>query len=307
MMRSASVHAFVADMKLGFRSLRRTPGFTVLAALTLALGIGGTITVFAAVHAAFFKPLPYPEEQAMVRIFQRNQRALRVSVPWLVANDYRDLSTSFASLGLWMGPGQANVTTGTEPRRAGVAVVTSGFFTAMGATPLIGRTFALDEITAGASPVALISERFWRDAMGRQADVLGSRLLLDGNPTPIVGVLPASFAFPVGTDVWTNLERHDADSYGTRTAHNFSVVARLKPGVTVARAQDRSRRGDRASQGRVRRRQEGEQLRARRLVPRRSARPAGVDARARPRIRVAGARDLLRQRHQSSARARREP
>ncbi|HEX5217830.1 MAG TPA: ABC transporter permease [Vicinamibacterales bacterium] len=237
MMRSASVHAFVADMKLGFRSLRRTPGFTVLAALTLALGIGGTITVFAAVDAAFFKPLPYPEEQAMVRIFQRNQRALRVAVPWLVANDYRDLSSSFASMGLWMGPGQANVTTGTEPRRAGVAVVTSGFFTAMGATPLVGRTFAPEEITTGASPVAVISERFWRDAMGRQADVLGSRLLLDGSPTPIVGVLPASFAFPVGTDVWINLERRDPDTYGTRTAHNFSVVARLKPGVSVARAQ----------------------------------------------------------------------
>ena len=80
MHRSASLHAFAADMKLGFRSLRRTPGFTLLAALTLALGIGGTVTVFAAVHAAFLKPLPYPEEQAMVRVFQRSQRSTRVAV-----------------------------------------------------------------------------------------------------------------------------------------------------------------------------------------------------------------------------------
>jgi predicted permease len=223
----------MADFKIAVRMLFRRPAFTLVAILTLGVGIGANTAIFSVVDGVLLRPLPYREPDRIVTLAERNARgtASRVSHPNFV--DWRQRSTSFSDMAQY-GCYSVSVRGGTEPRFAQFCSVSDGFFRAFGAAPQLGRTFVAEELHVNGVPAVVVSRRFWRNALGANPDLPSLALTIDGKRARVVGVMPEAFDFPAGSEVWAPSEL-EADNSG-RTAHNWSVVARLKPGVTLASA-----------------------------------------------------------------------
>lgn len=221
------------DLTLAVRGLTRAPGFAVAVILSLMLGLGGTTTMFTAVDAAFLQPLPYPEAGRITLVWQTWKESRRVAVSMLDALDWEKRSHSFESMAAF-SPGPVNVTAGSEPRRVTAGGVTQGFFAAMGVQPRLGRTFSGQEALAHGPRAVIVSDGIWRRIFGQDPKVLGRTLALEGVDYPVIGVMPVGFDFPERSEVWLPLPTQDGTA---RSAHNYSVVARLKPGVSLERAQ----------------------------------------------------------------------
>ncbi len=222
------------DVRHSLRSLARSPGFTVVAVLTLTLGIGSTTALFSIVHGVVLKPLPYEEPDRLVMLWEHNDTFGRLSSAWANFVDWRAESRSFEAMASF-GRGTGTVLGADEAMRASVASVSEGFFRVMGVDPAVGRTFAASEHVLGGEPAAMISQGFWQQVLGG-ADIDELRLVVDGFATTIVGVLPAGFDFPAGADIWYPLELQEQST--SRTAHNWRVVGRLAPGVEPSQAQE---------------------------------------------------------------------
>ena len=227
------------DVRYGWRKLVSEPGFAVVAVLTLALGIGATTTIFSVVNAVLIQPLPYPEADRLVRIWEvapdgddRNVVSRGNFMDW------RDRAGSFTLVGAhgWRG-GSAYLTDEGEGLRVSSTSMTPNAFRALGVEPVLGRTFTEEEGRPGSDAVVVLGYEFWRDRLGGDADVLGRTLTIDGRRVRVVGVMPASFDFPeAGIDVYDVWELGEEDRQNRRS-HNLQVLARLAPGVTVAQAQ----------------------------------------------------------------------
>jgi len=221
------------DFRHAWRGLRHLPGFSLVTVLTLALGLGGTVTMFAAVNAAFLKPLPFPSEDRIAKIYQAGPRRSDVRVALQVVEDWRATSRSATAMAAYLSGAGVNVANAErDTTRARMARVTRSLFEVMAVAPAAGRLFTPEETSIGAPPVAIISHRLSQRLFDGNAGALSQPLLVEGQPVPIVGVMPEGFSFPDDTDFWTPLEREPATAYGSRTAHNFDVVARLAPGAT---------------------------------------------------------------------------
>jgi putative ABC transport system permease protein len=224
------------ELRFAVRGLRRSPGFTAVTLATLALGLAGTVTMFAAVNAAFFRPLPYPDEATLVRAYEAGTGKPTIAVPFPVGAAWVRDNRTFTGLALYAWGSEINVSDGRSATRAGFAEVTSRFFEVMRIGPARGRLFTADETRPGGAGAVLISDRLWRQLLGGRPDAIGQTTLIDGAPVPVVGVMPPGFHFPDATDVWGALERYPPASLGSSTAHNFSVIGRLRPGVSPAGA-----------------------------------------------------------------------
>ena len=218
------------------RRLVTFPGFTLLAVLTLAVGIGANSAIFAVVYGILLKPLPYPEPDRVVAV---DHRAPGVnlehagSAPFLYFT-YREQATSFQDVGMWQGD-TASVTGLAEPEEIPVVDVTGGVLSILGVQPALGRFFTAADDVPGSPETVVLSYAYWQARFGGQPSAIGRRVMFDGRPREVIGVLPASFRF---------LDR-DASAFlplrldRTRTfLGNFSYqgIARLKPGVTIERA-----------------------------------------------------------------------
>jgi predicted permease len=221
------------DLALAARGLSRAPGFTAAVVLTLALGIGGTAAMLTAVDAAFLRPLPYPRADRIVMLWQTWQQSRRVRVSMLDALDWEARSHSFTAMAAHYG-WTVNVTSGPEPRRLPVGTVTRGFFAALGVQPRLGRTFTAQEALNDGPRAVIVSDRLWRQVFAGDPQALGRRLEIEGVGYPVVGVMPPGFDFPERAELWLPLPVADGTA---RSAHNYAVVARLKPGISPARAQ----------------------------------------------------------------------
>jgi putative ABC transport system permease protein len=226
------LETFRRDLALAARSLFRAPGFALAVILTLALGIGGTATMFTAVNAAFLKPLPYPNADRVTLIWQTSKQSRRVSVSMLDSLDWAARNRAFEHMATF-GGSTVNVTSGAAPERVAAAYVNGGFFAALGVAPQLGRTFSPSELVGRGSGV-VISEGLWRRVFQRAPDVLTRTLSLEGLPYPVVGVMPPGFAYPDRSEVWLPLPANDGTG---RSAHNYTVIGRLRPGVSLAQAQ----------------------------------------------------------------------
>src|SRR5436305_3091553 len=227
------IDALRRDLALAARGLSRAPGFTAAVVLTLALGIGGTSTMFTAVDAAFLRPLPYPQADRVVMVWQTWQQHPRVRESMLGALDWEKRShsvTAMAAHYAWL----VNVTSGPEPRRVPSGTVTQGFFAALGVQPRVGRTFSAQEALNNGPRAVILSDRLWRRVFAGDLKVLDRTLEIGGVPYPVVGVMPPGFDFPERAELGLPLPIEDG---ATRSAHNYAVVARLAPGVSPARAQ----------------------------------------------------------------------
>jgi putative ABC transport system permease protein len=227
------LESFLRDLRYAGRRLRNNWGFTALAVLTLALGIGATTAVFSVVNGVLLRPLPYPESDRIVTLAERTKSggSMRIANPNFA--DIRDQSRSFSRIAFY-GDWQTTVVGGSEPVLAGVAHVSTDFIPVMRVSPVMGRSFTREETSQGGPAAALVSSDYWRDHLGSATNLDGHTLKIEGATYQIVGVMPRGFHFPDATEVWIP---DPLDLGPTRTAHNLQVVARLRDGVTVSRAQ----------------------------------------------------------------------
>jgi putative ABC transport system permease protein len=224
------------DVSFGWRSLRRAPGFAVVAVLTLALGIGGTSAIFSVVSAVLLRALPYEDAQRIVHIGEHRrgdpQRGTTTSTPNY--EDWRRLARSFAAIGIY--DGWSPVLTGRgDPVRLSASDVSASVFDVLRVAPVLGRPILASDNQRGASPVVLLSHGLWQERFGGSADVVGQVITLQGRPMVIVGVLPPGLRLPNELDgqLWGNFIPDTTDGRGGRSK---DVIARLKPGVTLEQA-----------------------------------------------------------------------
>ena len=225
------METLIKDLRYGIRSLGRRPGFTAIAVLTLALGIGASTAIFSVVDGVLLRSLPYPDADQIVQLREVNERGGRM--PFAEPNflDVRARSHSFQGIAQYAGQ-LATITGGSEPVRASTYTVSADFFNVLGIKPILGRTFAPEESKAGG--VAVVSYGFWQRLLGGKPDLSGTSLRVMDQSLNVIGVMPAEFAFPRNAEIWVPREMFPAEI--SRTAHNWSVVARMRPGVTTEQA-----------------------------------------------------------------------
>ena len=237
--REALMESLVRDLRYVTRSLLRTPAFFAVTALTLALGIGATTAIFTVIDSVLLRPLPYPDPERIVHLWQVNAYEGRVAGQNAVSDpnfeDWQAQSRSFAAMAQVGGAGLTSVAGASEPVRVRAAVVSRDFFSVMGVRPVRGRTFVAEEQRQGATPTVVVGYGFWQRYLNADPSVIGTRTLTFQNRVhTIVGVMPPELSYPVGTELWTPRELEARTP--SRTAHNSRVVARLAPGVTLEQA-----------------------------------------------------------------------
>ena len=240
--RSELMHALAQDLRYGWRSFRRTPGFTLVAALTLALGIGATTAIFSVVRAVILRPLPYPDAERITMVWMDNRRmGLREDIhSWANLEDYRNQNRVFTAIAGYYSTG-LNLTGGCaetecEPQRVRAGAATADLFTVMRVRPLTGRPFTVAEEQPGSDAVVVISHGLWQRQFGGSESAIGRTVRLNGRERTVIGVMPPDFTFPEArTDVWIPLAL-DPDDRQNRQAFGFYAVGRLRDGVSLDRA-----------------------------------------------------------------------
>ena len=238
----AWLRQFTQDLRYGLRTMRRGPGFTAAAVLTLALGIGANSAIFSVVNAVLLRPLPYPNAGRLVRIRRVDPRGGNVggTVSYPNFTDFREQApglehaAAYSDSYAWLGGGG-------EPERIEGVYASADLFPTLGVSPALGRAFTPEEDRPGAPLVAVISHGLWQRRFGSDGGIIGREILLDGDKTTVVGVMPRGFNFPLGrksNDFWVPL---GSSGYGemlkNRRANNHSVIASLRQGVAVGQAQ----------------------------------------------------------------------
>jgi putative ABC transport system permease protein len=227
------METLIKDLRFGIRSLAKRPGFTAIAMLTLALGIGASTAIFSVVDGVLLRSLPYPDADQIVQLREVNERGGRMPFAEPNFNDIRARSHSFTGVAQYNGQ-LTTVTGGVEPVRAATYAVSADFFNVLGVKPVLGRTFSPEESKTGGAPVAVVSYGFWQRLLGGKSDLTGTSLRVMNENVNVIGVMPAEFAFPRTGEIWIPREMFPAEI--SRSAHNWSVVARMRPNVTVEQA-----------------------------------------------------------------------
>jgi predicted permease len=232
------LETFWLDIRYGLRMLRKNPGFTTVAVLTLALGIGTNTAIFSVVDAVLLRPLPYKNAERIVCATERfpfNHDSAAVLSPDFIG--FQNGNDVFEQIGAYGDSSGANLTGAGEPERVNVTNVTTGFFAMLGVQPLLGRDFVSDEGKESASNVALLSENLWRSRFSADRQIVGKTIDLDGKAHTVVGVMPTGSRYP-RADIWTPLAL-DSSVFSPQSPRwmILAVVGRLKPGVTIAQAQ----------------------------------------------------------------------
>jgi putative ABC transport system permease protein len=226
-----AVETAFQDLRYGLRMLRRNPGFTLVALLTLALGIGANTAIFSVVNAVLLRSLPYrePDQLVLVSYYRTNVgRDFAFGESFLV---WRNQARSFDRITAYNFD-TAVLTGGGEPERLTVGGVSSDLFATLGVAPSLGRAFTPEEDTAGGAPVVVLSDSLWRRRFGGDPQVIGRALTLDGKSRTVIGIMAPGFRFPEESDLWLPLGLNVAQGFSGQSMTSLSVIARLKPGVT---------------------------------------------------------------------------
>ena len=229
------------DLRYGARMLRKKPGFTIIATLTLALGIGANTAIFTVINSVLLSPLPYDEPDRLVMLWESNPRRNVEREPVTPPNlaEWREQSRSFENIGYWSGNGEFNLVTGDGIEKARCAYVTSSLFSTLRAEPQLGRAFLPEEDRREGNRVALISHEYWQRRFAADPNVIGRTLTVDTfgrRDYVIAGVMQPGFRFPNQTEIWLPVG-WDGIPRDRRGGHWLSVIARLKDGVSIEQAQ----------------------------------------------------------------------
>lgn len=230
-----SIESLWRDVRLGIRSLKRTPGITLAVTATLAIGIGANTAMFTVVNGVLMKPLPYPNAGDLVSVGHRLpvEGDNLPSAPFLYFT-YRDQNRAFENIGLWIA-GHANVTGVAAPEQVRALAVTAEILPALGVAPILGRTFTRKDDVPGARNTVVLTHGYWQRRFGGDTTILGRTLRVDGEPYEVIGIMPAGFRFldePVDIVYPFQLDRNQV-ALGRYT---FRSLARLRPGFTLAEA-----------------------------------------------------------------------
>jgi len=233
-----TVEGFLSDLRYGVRMLRTSPGFTAVAVLTVALGIGANTAMFSVVEGVLLSPLQYFQPDRLVMVWENNPRFPRVWVSYPNFLDWQRTARSFQQMAAGMEQG-VDLTAPGIPEHLNGEEISSGFFRTLGVELALGREFFPQEDQRGGSPVAIISNRLWRNRFDTNPEVLGKYVTLDGVDFTVVGVVPSGFSFGhQHADVYTPLGRSDPLILNDRAAHDgIFTLARLQPGVTLAQSE----------------------------------------------------------------------
>ena len=228
-----AVETFAQDVRYAVRTLLRTPGFTLAALLTLALGIGANSAIFSVVHAVLLRPLPYAEPERLVQMVwrARGYEGTGLTGPQYLA--FRDDLQSLEALAAWSGAGSFNLVHGEMAEFVSGLYISKEYFTVFRVQPAVGQPFTADEDRAGGPDVAILSHALWRRQFGADPGVIGRAILLGDKPVRIAGVMPASFANQTGSDIFLPLKPGPT---GRGSGSNYTVAGRLRSDVTIDQA-----------------------------------------------------------------------
>jgi putative ABC transport system permease protein len=224
--------ALKQNLTYAVRTLFKNPGFTIVAVLTLALGIGATTAIFSVVYAVF-EPMPYPKPDQLVMVWTTN-RGNRNSVSTVDFLEWQKRSSSFQGINAWTG-GSFNLGGGERPEQVAGSLRTPGFFTMEGLPLMLGRDFTAEEGQPGRDHVVILSNRLWTRSFASNREIIGKDIRLNGEPYTVVGVLPAGIHDRFNSQLWVPLVIQP-DPTG-QLMRSVSVMARLKDNVSIARAQ----------------------------------------------------------------------
>ena len=225
------------DLRYALRTMARNRGFTAVSVLALALGIGANSAVFTVVNSVLLEPLRFRNPEQLIVVRERNLKAGFPQFSLSPGNylDYRDHNHTFSGMAAFGGTG-LNMSGGAEPERLRGARVTNEFFSVLGRTPFLGRTFTAQEAQLGSHHVAILSYGLWQRRFAGTANVLGQTLKLNDELYTVVGVMPADFQFPARVEIWTPLAMN-LQNWQQRGGHYLGGIGRLKAGSSMAAAQ----------------------------------------------------------------------
>ena len=224
---------FLQDLRYGLRVLAKAPGFTAVAVLTLALGIGASTAIFSVVDAVLLRPLPYPNPQEIVVVSEQAANGHRMHLADPNFLDFRARNRTLSGLATF-DSGPDSVSGGSAPVRMNIGVVSHDFFKVMGVEPFRGREFDADELRVHGARAIIVSYGYWQRYLGGRPDFSQAQLSMDGAAYSVIGVMPEGFDFPPGVSAWVARE-----PYGwtpSRTAHNGKGIGRLRDRVTIEQA-----------------------------------------------------------------------
>ena len=228
------------DVRYAVRMLLKNPGFTLVAVLTLAFGIGANTTIFSVVSSVLLKPLPYSNPEGLVKVWSRfTGIGLPNDLNWFSAPEFRDLSQqnrSFSDVAVIGGDSYSLGLSG-NPQSVSGAPVSPSLFSILGATPKLGRAFAPEEAEKGRDAVVILGYGLWQRAFGSDPQIVGKSILVNGRSCRVIGVMPQGFEYPARAEMWTpQVFVPDDFLPNSRGNHGYEVLARLKPGVSLAQA-----------------------------------------------------------------------
>ena len=231
------------DVRFALRSFRRAPGFTAVAVLTLAVGIGANTPIFSAVNAMLLRPLPFKEPERLMQVSltvpPRGDQPARTDVPWSYPKFavFRGAQQVFTDVTLWTDV-QATVRVGADAERIATEIVDARYLPTLGIAPALGRNFSAEEDAApGGARVVILSDVFWKRRFNADSSVLGRAVTVDGDPFTVVGVLPAGFRGISGrAELLLSFMSQDAQQLSEPWSHSYELIARLKPGVSPVAA-----------------------------------------------------------------------
>jgi predicted permease len=224
------------DLRYGIRMLAKSPGFTALAILTLALGIGANTAIFSVINSVLLRPLPFHEPGRLVALWQTESAPGNFPLTGPDYLDWQAQSRTLEATSLYSWERTANASGTGQSEAVSVSSTQADFFALLGVQPRIGRTFDPGEDQAGKNHVAILSNAFWHRQFGGRSDVLGKTIELNDESYSVIGVLPAWFNFQRASEIWTPMDM-TPKALGPRGEHSYRAIARLKPNVTVSQAQ----------------------------------------------------------------------
>ncbi len=231
------METLLQDLRYGLRMLAKSPGFTAIAILTLALGIGANTALFSVVNGVLLNPLAYPDSDQLVALYGKTAGFDQAPIAYLNFLDWQRDAQTFSSMAIYRNQDYNFIGTGEAERLSGY-MISADFFSTLGVRPILGRTFRPDDDHPGAAPVVLLGGGFWKRKFGSSLEVIGKSIILNGTSYTMVGVIPAGFTFyGHDRDVYTPIGQwNDASFRDRRVDLSAHGVGRLKPGVTLWRA-----------------------------------------------------------------------
>ena len=227
--------AILKDLRYAARTLLKSPGFTLVAVITLALGIGANTAIFSVLNGVLLRPLPYPKSDDLVFLSERDQQMKRLFIAWPNYLDWRAQNQVFESIGAY-NRDSYNLAGAGEAQRLLAGQVSADLFSTLRVNPVLGRLFHHDEDQPGGPLVVILSYGLWQRTFGGDERIINRAITLNNQPYSVIGVMPPGFDFPARADIWVSAGQLSA-SWQHRNNHpGLYAVARLKQGVTIAQA-----------------------------------------------------------------------